>query len=203
MRRYRVVWCGVGALLAAPGLVAAVLLSRPATLLIAFFVIGAATTGVAVGFGTTFGNATAETGGRLRQAMLAGALVAGIGLAMSGLVRLLGSAAVLLFLLVLATSPPVVSRLFRKRGARSKDRSAGALQARELTTAELCRQWQDSYQALREAPTLALRLQIIEAREHCLDELERRNPDGLQAWLASAASAAGDPSRFLTGPGTT
>ena len=74
--------------------------------------------------------------------------------------------------------------------------------AQELSTLELCRQWQDSYQALREAPTVALRLQIIEARAHCLDELERRNPDGLQAWLASAASAAGDPSRFLTGPGT-
>lgn len=203
MRRYRVVWCGVGVLFAVPGLVAAVLLSRPATLLIAFFVIAAATTGLVIGFGTTPGSATGDTRGRLRQAVLTGALVAGAGLAMSGLVQLLGSAAFLLFLLVLATSPPVVSRLFRKRGIRSKDRSAGAAQARELTTLELCRQWQDSYQALREAPTLALRLQIIEARELCLDELERRNPDGLQAWLASSASAAGDPSRFLTGPGTT
>jgi hypothetical protein len=193
----------VGVLLAVPGLVAAVLLSRPATLLIAFFVIAAATTGLAVGFGTTFGRAPADSGGRLRPALLAGAVVGGAGVAMSGLVQLLGAAAFLLFLLAMATSPPVIERLFHKHGTRPKGRSGGSVQVRELTTLELCRQWQDSYQALREAPTLALRLQIIEAREHCLDELERRDPDGLQAWLASAASAAGDPSRFLTGPGTT
>jgi hypothetical protein len=30
-----------------------------------------------------------------------------------------------------------------------------------------------------------------------LDELERRNPDGLMAWLASGARAAADPSRYV------
>ncbi|MEU4287224.1 hypothetical protein AB0E63_03300 [Kribbella sp. NPDC026596] len=34
-------------------------------------------------------------------------------------------------------------------------------------------------------------------RQRCLDVLERRDPDGLHAWLASAASAGGDPNRFL------
>lgn len=38
------------------------------------------------------------------------------------------------------------------------------------------------------------------ARQRCLDELERRDPDGLHACLSSPASAAGDPRRFLDGP---
>ncbi|MEU4196842.1 hypothetical protein AB0E69_33415 [Kribbella sp. NPDC026611] len=35
-------------------------------------------------------------------------------------------------------------------------------------------------------------------RQRCLDELERRDPEGLNAWLGSTASAAGDPSYCLT-----
>jgi hypothetical protein len=64
----------------------------------------------------------------------------------------------------------------------------------------LCRQWQDSYPALRSAPTHSLRLQIVEARAQCLDELERRDPEGLNAWLGSNASAASDPGLFITRP---
>lgn len=40
------------------------------------------------------------------------------------------------------------------------------------------------------------------ARQRCLDELERRDPDGLHAWLGSNASAGGDPSRFLARNGS-
>ena len=72
------------------------------------------------------------------------------------------------------------------------------------TTAELCRQWHDSYDALQAATTPIARLHVVMERQRCLDELECRDPEGLSAWLASAASAAGDPSRFLhhtdTGP---
>jgi hypothetical protein len=50
---------------------------------------------------------------------------------------------------------------------------------------------------LRDAATPAARLHLVELRQHCLDELERRDPAGLSAWLASTASAGGDPSRFL------
>jgi hypothetical protein len=44
------------------------------------------------------------------------------------------------------------------------------------------------------------RLEIVKARARCLDELERRDPVGLQAWLESSASPAGDPARFLHEP---
>jgi hypothetical protein len=46
-------------------------------------------------------------------------------------------------------------------------------------------------------------LSIVEARRDYIDELERRSPHGLMAWLASGARAAGDPSRFIVdGSGT-
>ncbi len=67
----------------------------------------------------------------------------------------------------------------------------------QRSTADLRRQWRESYEALRQARTDKQRLRIVLERQHCLDELDRRDPEGLQAWLASAASAVGDPSRFL------
>lgn len=75
--------------------------------------------------------------------------------------------------------------------------AAGPIDVPKRSTADLCRQWRDSYDALRQARTDNQRLRIVVERAHCLDELGRRDPEGLQAWLASAASAAGDPARFL------
>lgn len=63
------------------------------------------------------------------------------------------------------------------------------------------RRWQDSYKILRDATTAAARLRIVEARQLYLDELERRDPVGLKAWLGENASAAGDPSRYLARDG--
>ena len=68
-----------------------------------------------------------------------------------------------------------------------------------VSTAQLCREWHESYEALQQAATSVARLRIVMARQRCLDELERRDPEGLNAWLWSNASAAGDPSRFLGG----
>ncbi|MFI5695302.1 hypothetical protein ACIA58_25845 [Kribbella sp. NPDC051586] len=68
-------------------------------------------------------------------------------------------------------------------------------------TTELCRQWLESYGELRRATSQAARLRVVMARQRCLDELERRDPDGLQAWLASTASAGGDPRRFFPDSG--
>jgi hypothetical protein len=70
-----------------------------------------------------------------------------------------------------------------------------------ISTSELCRQWLDSYGELSRAPSHAARLRVVMARQRCLDELERRDPEGLRAWLASAASAGGDPRRFLSDAG--
>lgn len=67
----------------------------------------------------------------------------------------------------------------------------------------LCLAWRSSFVALQAVSSMSRELQIIHRRQEILDEIERRNPRGFSAWLASKPRAAGDPSRFLTeGPGT-
>jgi hypothetical protein len=72
---------------------------------------------------------------------------------------------------------------------------------RSLTDDELCLAWRASFSALQRATSRSQRLSIVDARSEYLDEFERRNRQGLTAWLASGARAAGDPSRFLIGGG--
>ncbi|HEY3512566.1 hypothetical protein [Kribbella sp. NPDC051137] len=107
------------------------------------------------------------------------------------LIRLLGFGALAMFGVLLATSPPAL-RLY---GVRVHDRK---MPDATVGTRQLCRQWLDSYDELHQAPTAKARLRVVMARQRCLDELERRDPDGLQAWLFSSASAGSDPRRFLT-----
>lgn len=119
--------------------------------------------------------------------------------AFAGLAVVLGAGALLPVILLLACSPLALrwsGGLLRRQAdppARSPDSG--------VSTSQLCREWLDSYQALTQATSATARVRIVMARERCLDELERRDPDGLQAWLASAASAGGDPSRFLNHTG--
>jgi hypothetical protein len=70
----------------------------------------------------------------------------------------------------------------------------------QRSTADLCKQWHDSYHELRQAKSDSQRLRIVMQRQLCLDELDRRDHEGLEAWLASTASAAGDPARFIKNP---
>ncbi|NUR96816.1 MAG: hypothetical protein HOV67_16345 [Kribbellaceae bacterium] len=112
------------------------------------------------------------------------------------LIKFLGMGALVLLGVALATSPSAV-RLFGARLVRS--RRTDPLSEATVSTRELCRQWLDSYEALNQASTAGARLRVVMARQRCLDELERRDPDGLQAWLASSSASAGsDPHRFLT-----
>ncbi|WP_433167379.1 hypothetical protein [Kribbella sp. CA-247076] len=143
----------------------------------------------------------------------------GVGLAVAAVLAfavVLRAGVVVLVVMVIASSSPAVGwwrRLLRKhaRSAESRvpapvesrtqaspaDSAVLALPAADLTTSQLCRQWHDSYLALRQAPP-AQRLRLVMIRQQYLDELERRDPRGLRAWFDSAASAGGDPSRFLT-----
>ncbi|MFI7065169.1 hypothetical protein ACIBL3_29540 [Kribbella sp. NPDC050124] len=108
----------------------------------------------------------------------------------------LHAAALLLVLLLGGSAPPVVAwyvRILRIGDVRGQSNEYAA-----VSTSQLCREWRESYVALNQAPTASARVRIVMARHLCLQELERRDPDGLQAWLSSAASAGGDPSRFLT-----
>ncbi|NEA30740.1 hypothetical protein [Streptomyces sp. SID13031] len=131
-----------------------------------------------------------------RNAVIAGTVISGI-LACAGCVVLLGAAGLGLPVVLGVTSPAAMRWCGRKLGRIPGRRDGGGA----LTTAELCKHWQDSYEALRVATTAAARLRIVETRQLYLDELERRDPIGLKAWLGENASAAGDPSRFLVRDG--
>jgi hypothetical protein len=68
-----------------------------------------------------------------------------------------------------------------------------------LSDAALCQAWRVSFSELRDSPSQSQRMRIVEERQQYLDEFERRNPEGLMAWLASGARAAANPSRFIMG----
>ena len=68
---------------------------------------------------------------------------------------------------------------------------------REMTDAEICHAWRNTFVKLQDARGLHLRAALVQVRQLLLDEIEARHPAGLQAWLASGARAAGGPDRFI------
>jgi hypothetical protein len=66
-----------------------------------------------------------------------------------------------------------------------------------LDDATLCRTWRESFHRVRRAHSVRELEGVVEQRRRCLDELERRSPDGFAAWIASGAQPGGDPSPFL------
>lgn len=66
-----------------------------------------------------------------------------------------------------------------------------------LSNAELGKEWQRSLGLLRAARTGDELGRVTELRRHQLDEIERRDPTGCRAWLASGAWALGDSVPFL------
>jgi hypothetical protein len=190
---YRLLWSASCGLVGVLGLAAGIFL-LPAELMfpLLFLATLVASTVVACAWSKT-GETT--TSARMGRAAVLWVTVVAALVACAGSTILLGGAGPGLMVVLGLTSPPAVRWCGRRLG-RIPDRIRGR---NALTTAELCKQWQDSYEALRVAATAAARLRIVETRQRYLDELERRDPNGLRAWLGDSASAAGDPSRFLAG----
>lgn len=67
---------------------------------------------------------------------------------------------------------------------------------REMSDEELCWAWRTSYALLQRDPTTAGRVSLLRATY--LDELQRRDPDGFDAWMSSGARAASNPAPFLS-----
>ena len=141
----------------------------------------------------------------------------GGGLAMVGMLGLsaLMGAWVLLLCMLLAVSSPGAMRFYRRRIApagvsvdhrpSSDDLPLAAhpltaveCEARELTDKALCDVWRASFLQLREATSPTLQARIVAARHVYLDELARRNPAGLNAWLSSGTGVPEDASPILT-----
>ena len=69
-----------------------------------------------------------------------------------------------------------------------------------LDDVALCRTWRHSFLRVESAASADTLHTVAEHRRRCLDEIERRNPAGFAAWLASGGHAASDPLPFLAGP---
>ena len=68
-----------------------------------------------------------------------------------------------------------------------------------LTTRALGDEWLRTTAALTGRLTPAARAALVTRREEALDELERRDPDGFDRWLAAGPVRGSDPADFVRG----
>lgn len=68
-----------------------------------------------------------------------------------------------------------------------------------LSDQDLCLAWESSSRALRTCTTTAARLDVVRIRQACLDELERRQPEAVRAWVLASADPDSSPARYLAG----
>jgi len=149
-----------------------------------------------------------------QNALIAGAAIG----AVVGFAVLLGTGVLLLLILALASSPYVVRNFGRwllsvpTPSTTQLDTMARALAYANpeyltfqpssavdtLTDEELCQSWRASYQELQHQSSAAQKAATVAERQSYLDELQRRNPAGFAAWLASGARAPGNPLPYLT-----
>lgn len=191
---YRTVWrVSCGAFAALVVVAAALLLSGETVLLTVLIAVVASATAASM-YSSGDRNGVISSRWTRRQVVTAVTSVCAAASLAVGLADVLGSSVLWLVVLLTAGSPRAVQWYGERLGLGATPRRLDAPQG---STAELCRQWRDSYEALRQAKTDRQRLRIVMDRQHYLDELGRLDPEGLEAWLSSAASAAGDPARFL------
>jgi hypothetical protein len=156
------------------------------------FVVLSVTAGLTVAIERDSGHRGSALHGSGRWIRIA-AMAYGTWIAVLGLGQLLGVGFFLVALGLTASSPPAVRAYLRRWRSSTDDE----YEYTAASTTQLCRAWQASYAGLQSAESHSVRLRIIDARQRCLDELERRDPVGFSAWLASAASPAGSPERFI------
>ena len=75
--------------------------------------------------------------------------------------------------------------------------TARNLGPRALTTAQLCRALERSYDPTRDPPGQT-EWTLLLMREQLLDEIERRDPAAFNRWLSTAPSPGDDPGRYFT-----
>jgi len=141
-------------------------------------------------------------------------LVKGAGLSALGVIAALGliavfGAAALLTLGLLAVGAPAVLRPLLAHAPHActsttvtplpPPAASVPMDCQGFTDAELCWRWRTSFAVLQYTLAPAERLHIVQTRATLLEELGRRNTDGLTRWLGSGARAASDPARYFTG----
>ncbi|WBQ08300.1 hypothetical protein [Kribbella sp. CA-293567] len=198
MTIYRLVWRGFCATFGLIGIVSGVFL-LPGRALVSLAVVG-----TAISLATIVGlQSRTDEPGRRRSAgrltLIAVACCAAL-VATMGLGLLIGAGGVISIALLLGLgSPAVVLWCGRRLGwTATEPKFTDTRVSPTASTADICREWQETYTALNTVNSTA-RLRIVMTRQRCLDELERRDPAGLNAWLSSSmASAGGNPRPFLS-----
>ena len=154
---------------------------------------------------------TEGTFAAMRRLYARGALVGIALVAASGLV-MVGRVAGAVLVAMLAASSPRLRELVRARWAMEPDEEpapSGVLttdplpeptDVSQLDDSALCLQWRSTFVALQASRSAAHRLRVVRQREAILDELQRRCPEGFDAWLAAGARAPSNPLPFVRRP---
>ncbi|SDD08616.1 hypothetical protein [Actinokineospora iranica] len=166
-RWYRLAWTATAGVVAFAGVSAGVVLLRSWTL---FFL---AMTAVCLGLAASAAFADIDQAAPGRTRTIAAFAVGLIGTA--GLVTVLEWVAFALLATLAAAAVPLLG-------------------PGRLSTPDLCARWNAGLDALRTAATPAEAAAILRDRQRCLDELERRDPDGFRRWLATPGA---DPATVL------
>ena len=208
MKAYRICWLAVCLPLALIGSTAAFVLAPATTAVFIAFAVAGTIMAVFVVNEAQSRNGRPGTRRRLVSKALFGGTTAG---AFAGWAHMLGAGVFLLGFAVLVSSPCVVviyGRRLRSRSTDAADQPNAGTRASaelepvpdldELTDEQLCRGWRASYAALRRQSSALHVTATVAERQRYLDEIERRNPSGFAAWLASGARAPGNPLPYLT-----
>jgi hypothetical protein len=213
MAGYRSAWLIGWATVSLLGVCLALLLWSPGAVAL-LFAFAAATTVLIRATGDDAVERAAQ--GALRRwlrltAVRAGAVGAGV-VAAAALLSVAPHVSMVLLLLAGVTSPCVVRVVAARLADRARRRDAfrpdeaqvwsatAASAARALGDRDLCRAWCTSFDVLQSAADDEARARIVALRQAYLDELDRRDPLGLRAWLESGARATGNPDRYIGRP---
>ena len=223
---YAGAWRGVLGLLTAAGVGLSMLELSPALTLVAVALMSACTTTVVLVVQVPRDGTTPSAGRGLEHHLMLGIWLGSGVVAAATFIAASPSLALLLALLASATSPSLLRRcaagsvLRRTRPRRPASPGSGAPVGSSpeqpapgtprcdevaqllggLSDGELCGLWRSTFWELKKEHTAAECLTLVTLRQSCLDELDRRDPSGLQAWLASGARASGGPERYLNPP---
>jgi hypothetical protein len=178
------------------------------------FAVSAAAAGTSIWSGDDGRTAASRTA---RAALGAGL----VGPAAIGLIAALGFAGVLIVLIFVGTNPALTSRIRarwfapgdrptqQQRAASDRVPTARSgpdvngsaaepmVELSRLDDAALCLLWRRSFLRLEAAQSAPERLAVVEQRQQYLDELQRRSPEGVAAWLAAGARASGNPLPYV------
>ena len=112
---------------------------------------------------------------------------------------LVGAAGLLVVAMVVVSAPATIEAWQRRTGSPpSVPAATPGPRAWTMSDRELCRAWRTTARSLRRAPSVSERARLARNRQAYLDELVRRNPVAMRAWLGSGqARPDTDPGRFL------